>query len=88
LNSDQERERNDLKIILDNEQRNLLALQNDSCVRLEQQHADEKRQLNRNVDERWRKLHEQVSMSICMVISMNLFAIVLHLDGTRIARIQ
>lgn len=60
LNSDQERERNSLKVILDDDQRNLLSLQDESRLRMEQQHIDERKQLERNIEERLRKLNEQV----------------------------
>ncbi|CAF0825670.1 unnamed protein product [Rotaria sp. Silwood1] len=60
LNSDQERERNSLKITLDEDHHNLLQLQEESYRRMEQQHADERRQLERNIEDRLRKLNEQM----------------------------
>jgi hypothetical protein len=49
-----------LKSIVDEEQRNLLTLQEESRVRMEQQHLDERKQLDRNIEDRLRKLNEQV----------------------------
>ena len=60
MNSDQEQERNLLKITLNEEQRNLLHSQEESRARLEQQHKEERIQLDRSIDERLRKLNEQV----------------------------
>ncbi len=61
LNSDQNHERNSLKTILDEDQHNLLRLQEESQLRIEQQHSDERKQLERNIEDRLRKLNEQVS---------------------------
>lgn len=60
LNSDQERERTTLKVQLDEDQRNLLSLQEESRHRMEQQHIDERKQLERNIDERFLELNKQV----------------------------
>jgi hypothetical protein len=60
LNSDQERERTSLKTILDEDQRNLLSLQEESRHRMEQQHLDERKQLERNIEERLIELNKQV----------------------------
>jgi hypothetical protein len=60
LNSDQERERTSLKTILDEDQRNLLSLQEESRHRMEQQHLDERKQLERNIEERFIELNKQV----------------------------
>ena len=60
LNSDQEQERASLKAILDEDQKNLLALQEESRHRLEQQHCDERKQLERNIEERLIELNKQV----------------------------
>ena len=60
LNSDQERERTSLKTILDDDQRNLLSLQEESRHRMEQQHLDERKQLERNIEERLIELNKQV----------------------------
>ena len=60
LNSDQERERTSLKTILDEDQRNLLSLQEESRHRMEQQHCDERKQLERNIEERFTELNKQV----------------------------
>jgi len=60
LNSDQEHERTSLKTILDDDQRNLLSLQEESRHRMEQQHFDERKQLERNIEERFCELNKQV----------------------------
>lgn len=60
LNSDQEEERVSLKAILDEDQKNLLALQEESRHRMEQQHCDERKQLERNIEERFIELNKQV----------------------------
>jgi len=49
-----------LKSILDEDQHNLLSLQEESRLRIEQQHSDERKQLERNIEDRLRKLNEQV----------------------------
>ena len=64
LNSDQERERTALKAILDEDQKNLFNLQEESRLRMEQQHLDERKQLERNIEERLKKLNEQVFDSL------------------------
>ncbi len=79
MNSDQEHERHSLKTILDEDQNNLLSLQEESRLRMEQQHADERRQLERNIDDRLRKLNEQVIYLSFLKINLYLF----YLDGTR-----
>lgn len=61
IHSDHEHERKSLKTILDDEQQNLVNLQEESRLRIEQQHADERRQLDRNIEDRLRKLNEQVN---------------------------
>jgi len=63
LNSEQERERTSLKAILDEDQRNLLSLQEESRHRIEQQHFDERKQLERNIEERLIELNKQVYYS-------------------------
>lgn len=60
LNSDQENERIALKTKLDEDQRNLLYLQEESRHRIEQQHLDERKQLERNIEERFIELNKQV----------------------------
>ena len=60
LNTDQERERTALKVQLDEDQRNLLSLQEESRHRMEQQHIDERKQLERNIDDRFLELNKQV----------------------------
>ncbi|CAF1200887.1 unnamed protein product [Adineta ricciae] len=64
LNSDQERERTALKAILDEDQRNLFNLQEESRLRMEQQHLDERKQLERNIEERLKKLNEQMELEL------------------------
>lgn len=60
LNSDQERERTALKGQLEDDQRNLLFLQEESRHRMEQQHLEERKQLEKNIDELLAKLNKQV----------------------------
>ncbi|CAF3891210.1 unnamed protein product [Rotaria magnacalcarata] len=60
LNTDQEHERTSLKTILDEDQRNLLSLQEESRHRMEQQHLDERKQLEKNIEERLIELNKQV----------------------------
>jgi hypothetical protein len=60
LNSDQENERTSLKTKLDDDQKNLLCLQEESRHRIEQQHFDERKQLERNIEERLIELNKQV----------------------------
>jgi hypothetical protein len=60
LNSDQEHERISLKTKLDEDQKNLLSLQEESRHRIEQQHLDERKQLERNIEERLIELNKQV----------------------------
>lgn len=50
--------------MLDEDQRNLFNLQEESRLRMEQQHLDERRQLERNIEERLKKLNEQVFDSL------------------------
>ncbi|CAF3393613.1 unnamed protein product [Rotaria sp. Silwood1] len=64
LNSDQERERSSLKTILDDDQRNLLYLQEESRHRMEQQHLDERKQLERNIEERFIELNKQMEQEL------------------------
>lgn len=73
LNSDQERERSSLKVTLDEDYRNLLNLQEESRLRMEQQHLDERKQLDRNIEDRLKKLNEQVlydSLKLTIMMSV------------------
>lgn len=67
LNSDQERERISLQTTLDDDYQNLVQLQQESCRRMEQQHLEERRQLDRNIDERLRRLNEQVLFFVFVI---------------------
>jgi hypothetical protein len=49
-----------LKTKLDDDQKNLLSLQEESRHRIEQQHFDERKQLERNIEERLIELNKQV----------------------------
>jgi hypothetical protein len=71
LNSDQEYDRTSLKTKVDEEQRNLLSLQEESRHRIEQQHLDERKQLDRNIEDRLRKLNEQVDEDIKFLFLIN-----------------
>ncbi|CAF1168598.1 unnamed protein product [Adineta steineri] len=64
LNTDQERERTTLKAILDEDQRTLLSLQEESRHRMEQQHSDERKQLERNIEERLIELNKQMEQEL------------------------
>ncbi|CAF0974201.1 unnamed protein product, partial [Didymodactylos carnosus] len=64
LNADQEHERMNLKQILDEDQRNLTALQEESRLRMEQQNIDERRQLDRNIDDRLTQLNKQMEQDL------------------------
>ncbi|CAF4393723.1 unnamed protein product, partial [Rotaria magnacalcarata] len=52
--------RNSLNAALAEDHRNLISLQEESYRRMEQQHADERKLLERNIEERLRKLNQQV----------------------------
>lgn len=73
LNSDQEYERSSLKTKLDDDQRNLLSLQEESRHRIDQQHLDERKQLERNIDERLIELNKQVTSPIDL---LNIFSLI------------
>jgi RNA polymerase-binding transcription factor DksA len=76
INTDHEHERRSLKSILEEDQENLLNLQEESRHRIDQQHLDEQRQLERNIEDRLRKLNEQVIFlfeKILSVFFLNLF---------------
>ena len=64
LNSDQENERTSLKTKLDEDQKNLLCLQEESRHRIEQQHLDERKQLERNIEERLIEINKQMEQEI------------------------
>lgn len=82
LNSDQENERISLKTKLDDDQRNLLSLQEESRHRIEQQHLDERKQFERNIEERLIELNKQVDEGNSIDRELNEYYF-FHLDGTR-----